>query len=260
MSVEQQAWQEELPFERTALTTRCWEKALSRHLGRRVEVIYNRARATPVQVQWRGVLRVRLQVRLHEMFRDAPDDVVEALASWIRVGGRARRRSELLDRWLAHRLAQLPPKAPRKAKVNSRGRCHDLAEIAEKLIREEFAGDFVGPGPPRITWGRKSRSRSRHSIQLGSFDPETGLVRVHPVLDREDVPTWYVRSILFHELLHAALSADGREGGRCIHHGPEFRYRERAYEDYRRAVGWERKNLGRLIRLARKKPDGSLPS
>jgi hypothetical protein len=255
------AWQPTLPFrEREALTARCWEEALSRHLGRAVTVVYNRARSTPVQVQWRGVLKTRLEVRLHEMFSDAPEDVVEALASWIRVGKRARRSSGLLDQWLAHRTAKLPPRAPRKVKVTTRGLCHDLAGLADTLLHDEFAGGFPAERPrPAITWGRRSRSHSRHSIQLGSFDPELRLVRIHPVLDREAVPSWYVRYILFHELLHAALPPERRQPERCIHHGAEFRRRERAYADYGKALRWEKENLSRLIRLARKKPRAGSP-
>ncbi len=79
-------------------------------------------------------------------------------------------------------------------------------------------------------------------------------MRIHPVLDREDVPSWYVRYILFHELLHAALPSERQQRERCIHHGGEFRRRERAYADYGKALRWEKENLSRLIRLARKKP------
>ncbi len=253
---EAETWQPELPFaEREPLTVSCWEKALSERLGRKVKVTYNRARTMPVQVQWRGGLRTWAQVRLHEMFRSAPDEVVEAMASWIRVGKRARRGCKVLDRWLERKLAQLPPKRPRKAMLRTVGDNHDLGDLAEGLCREEFASDFSAERPrPQITWGRRSRSRNRHSIQLGSFDPESRVVRVHPVLDRKDVPSWYVRVILFHELLHATLPSEKRDGGRCLHHGPEFRRRERAYGNHPRAVEWEKKNLSRLIRLARAKP------
>lgn len=251
-----ETWQPELPFvEREPLTASCWEKALSERLGRKVQVTYNRARTMPVQVQWRGGLRTCAQVRLHEIFRSAPDEVVEAMASWIRVGKRARRRCDVLDVWLARKLAQLPPRRPRRAMLRTVGDNHDLGDLVEGLYREEFARDFSEQRPrPQITWGRRSRSRNRHSIQLGSFDSESRVVRVHPVLDRKDVPSWYVRVILFHELLHATLTSEKRDGGRCLHHDPEFRRRERAYGDHPRAVAWEKKNLGRLIRLARKKP------
>lgn len=240
-----------LPFgEPTVLTPECWERALSAQIGHRVEVEYGRARTTPVQVRWQGALRTRVHVRLHEMFRAAPEEIVAALAAWIRVGKRARRRSELLDRWLEHGLQQLPPKKPRRVRLRSRGRWHDLQEIAEGLVGRELAGEFVGErSVPEITWGR--RGRSRRSLQLGSFDPEIRLVRVHPVLDREDVPSWYVRAVVFHELLHAALPSPRGAAGRCVHHGPEFRRRERAYADHRRAVQWEKRNLSRLIRLTR---------
>ena len=101
---------------------------------------------------------------------------------------------------------------------------------------------------PGITWGRRGPRRVRHTLQLGSFDPEQKLVRVHPVLDQEAVPSFFVRSVLFHELLHAAL--EGADDARR-HHGPEFRARERAYRDHDRALAWQERHLAALIRSAR---------
>jgi len=92
----------------------------------------------------------------------------------------------------------------------------------------------------------------KRSLELGSFDPETRIVRVHPVLDQPFVPRFFVRYVLFHELLHAAL--DGQEksrAGRRRHHGPRFRQAENAYVDYERALEWQEQHVGALIRSAR---------
>jgi hypothetical protein len=95
------------------------------------------------------------------------------------------------------------------------------------------------------------------------------VVRIHPVLDQPLVPEWFVRFILFHELLHAELDTSGASAGfeappatgaRRRFHGPEFRRRERAYPDYRRALEWERRHVRALIRSARSgKPVSSTP-
>jgi hypothetical protein len=77
-------------------------------------------------------------------------------------------------------------------------------------------------------------------------------VRIHPALDRGDVPEWFVRYVLMHEILHAALPPRLGKGRRWVHHGPEFRAREGEYVDYQRALKWEERNLPRLIRQARR--------
>jgi hypothetical protein len=40
------------------------------------------------------------------------------------------------------------------------------------------------------------------------------VVRVHRVLDAHDVPEWFVRYVLFHELLHAELNEPCAPGAR----------------------------------------------
>jgi len=102
-----------------------------------------------------------------------------------------------------------------------------------------------------MTWGRRGPSRTRNSLRLGSFDPDPRLVRIHPVLDQASVPEWFVRFVLFHELLHAVHPPERGTDNRWVHHGSLFRRRERTYVDYARAIEWERRNLRTLIKAAR---------
>ena len=97
-----------------------------------------------------------------------------------------------------------------------------------------------------MTWGRRARSSARRTLMLGNYRPDGNVVRIHPVLDQKLVPDWYVRFILFHEILHAAIPS-GR-----VHHTPAFRRREQQHPDYARARKWEKKHITKLIRSARK--------
>ena len=99
---------------------------------------------------------------------------------------------------------------------------------------------------PEWTWGRRAKSRARRSLQLGCYVKELHLVRIHTVLDQAAVPAWFVRFVLFHEILHAALPGEKQP------HGRAFRERERAHPDYPAAVDWQKKNLEALIRSARR--------
>jgi hypothetical protein len=125
--------------------------------------------------------------------------------------------------------------------------------MAQSLLENELAQDFTGENtPPAITWGRRGPSRTKSSLRLGSYDPDPRLVRIHPVLDQASVPAWFVRFVLFHEFLHAVHPPKRSTGNRWIHHGPQFRRRETAYVDYRRAMVWEERNLTALIQAARR--------
>jgi hypothetical protein len=177
--------------------------------------------------------------------------VRSAVVTWLRSGRRAPRAVRLLDQWIEERLAELWRDAPRGQRLVARGRAHDLASLAHGLAARELADDFGGQALPRLTWGRAAPSRSRHSLRLGSYDYLSRIVRVHTVLDQPAVPAWFVRYVLFHELLHAALPSELGHDGRRQHHGARFREREAAYPDTARAYAWEREHLQRLIRSAR---------
>jgi hypothetical protein len=225
------------------VTPEQWEVWLADRLGRRVRVAYGRARTAPVQV----VDDARtLRVRLHRFFGAAPPEVRTDLAAWLRAGRRARAACRRLDAWIDARLAGLPARVPPRLRLRPRGDHHDLGELAALVLARDFVRDFEGRRPPDVTWGRRGRSRARHSLQLGSYAPGRNLVRIHSVLDRPTVPRWFLGYVLFHEHLHAALPQDA--------HGPAFRARERAHPDYERAARWQRAHIGRLIRAARRAP------
>lgn len=238
------------------LTPERWQDFLSLELSTPVRVVYTRARRTPIQVKRVGSARrgvtSALEVRLHSMFAGAPPPVHRAVASWIRSGKRAPRACAELDDWIAIAL-DASAAAPHVVEEDARGLHYDLGSLAKGLVAGEFAGDF-GPEAklPAITWGRRGASRTRNSLRLGSFDPDPRLVRIHPVLDQAGVPAWFVRFVLFHELLHAAHPPERGSDNRWVHHGPVFRRRERAYVDFERAVEWERRNLRALITAARR--------
>ncbi len=222
------------------LDATAWEQILSARLERPVQVRFGRARTQPVQ----SVSRPEgVSVRLHEFFAQAPPEIADALAAWLRAGRRARNACRRLDAWIDERLAALPPPRPRAPQIEPAGRVHDLTGLAAPLWTAEFADDFFMRPQPHLTWGRRTRSRARRSLHLGSFTPDQDVVRVHSVLDHESVPAWFVTFLLFHEILHAAVDPRG--------HGPRFRKRERAYADYDRAVSWQRTHFGRLLRRAR---------
>ena len=191
-----------------------------------------------------------LSVRMNAIFREAPLDVAESVAKWMRNGRRSRRACLRLDAWIAEIEPRLEP--AREIRLRHEGEHHDLDPIMNTLLSSEFCARAFENPVPRITWGRRSSSRPRRSLQLGSYDPETSLIRIHPVLDQYGVPYFFVRYVVFHELLHAALGDEpAGPGGRRPHHGPRFRHAEQAYEDYDRALRWQDDHIRELMLSAR---------
>jgi len=219
-----------------------WSDYLTARLERPATVAFGRSRTRPLAFEQDAA---GVRVRMHRFFEQAPPEIADATARWMRVGGRARRACLELDRWIDQQLLELPTAPPRKQDLRARGAVHDLQPLAAGLFASEFATDFGLSRPrPGVTWGRRTKSRARRGLLLGSYQPADGVVRVQAVLDHGSVPAWFVRYVLFHEILHAALPHE--------HHGPGFRGREHAYPDYKSAVRWQRRNIDRLIRAVRR--------
>lgn len=191
-----------------------------------------------------------MSVRMNGIFCEAPLDVASAVAQWMRSGRRAHSACSLLDEWIAEVEPRLKP--ARNERLHTSGEHYELCSIMEAVVDSEFPNTRLGNPAPRITWGRRSTSRAYRSLQLGSYDSETGIIRIHVVLDQSAVPLFFVRYVVFHELLHAALGDEpAPPKGRRPHHGPRFRRIEEAYADYDRAIEWQEANIRALMRSAR---------
>ena len=121
----------------------------------------------------------------------------------------------------------------------------------------------LGPKQPRRSEG------PRKTIRLGSYSDLERLIRIHPTLDRKWVPRYFVAYVVYHEMLHhmipaargsirlsrgggaslASASAKGQAARRVLH-PPEFIEREQMFRKYDRALEWEKRHIGRLLRTS----------
>jgi len=212
---------------------------LSAELGIPVRLSVTDNRSTMVSFR-RGANA--LQLRLHHMFLDAPEPVVRAVADY---AGRGHRGAGgLLDEYIRGQQPRIRQfRRETDADLNPQGRCFDLQTIFEAVNRTYFQDGIQA----RIGWGRMPPRRRRKSIRLGVYDHQTREIRIHPALDRPEVPAFFVEFIVFHEMLHQLFPSTGR-GGRRVHHPRAFRDREKAFPHYVAALRWERENLGVLLR------------
>lgn len=185
-----------------------------------------------------------LKVRVHMMFLDAPERVVQALVRYVVHGD--RRASEIIGEFIEKNSHRIRAVKPTRGPLRTKGKVHDLYAILQEVATRYF-GDAASN--VLITWGRKTVSRkgARKSIKLGTYSATERLIRVHPVLDREWVPRYFVSYIVYHELLHHLVPAVN-DGGRALLHPTEFLLREREFRHYERAIAWEQKNIDRLLR------------
>lgn len=185
------------------------------------------------------------ELRVHHMFLSGGPEVLRALGDWI-LGRRPRKSSRLLDDFIAAHQHLVRTRRGRLARVVTQGVRHDLQRIYDEVNGAHFDGEVDVP----ITWGRMPGARRRHSIRLGSYTPEDHLIRIHPYLDREFVPEYFVRYIVFHEMLHAHVGFETTRSGRRRVHTATFYRLERQYPEYKRAIAWHDnpRNLSKLLR------------
>ena len=196
-------------------------------------------RHTIISVQ-RG--RTSYRARVHRMFAGAEPRLVRALARYV-VHNDARASAQLSEfiESNQHLIHKQPPKA-RRMVLRTQGQVHDLAAIFDRLNRRYFQGKHQA----RITWGPSRKHALQRSIKVGSYSLEDRLIRVHPALDSETVPGYFVDWIVFHEMLHGKHAIREVGGRRCFH-PPEFSREERLFPGYGRARSWEKTNLDRLL-------------
>ena len=183
-----------------------------------------------------------LHARIHHMFLDAPAHVVDSLVRYVTRGD--REASATLGDFIdanGFRLARRKRNVP----LVTKGKNHDLLALFEDLNERYFDGAVNA----LITWGKRPTTKAprRKTIKLGSYSPVDRLIRVHPSLDRNWVPRYFVAYIVYHEMLHHVIPGS-RGLGRVNLHPPEFKEREPLFRHFDRAIEWEKRHVSRLLR------------
>lgn len=195
----------------------------------------------------RHTIRVRagrVYVRISDVFRSAPPEVIRALAYLLvarLLSRKPPRDQERLYRSYAYspeviRASDLARRQRgRKIISTSSGRVYDLDRIFLRVNRRHFDGEIE---KPVLTWSKR-RTRSI----LGHHDAAHDTITISKTLDSPEVPEWFVEYIMFHEVLHIKHRAR-IINGRRYYHTPAFRAEEKSYPRYEQAQEW----LDRVIR------------
>ncbi len=218
-------------------------------LERRIEIAFNGPVQLAVTDNLRRMVthtreRGTLRVRVHMMFLGAADRVLDALVRY--VAHDDPEASQVVGDFIRANTHRIRASRPVPGPLRTKGRVHDLYQMFQGINAEYFNGSAA---EVLITWGRRTRptSKQRKTIKLGSYSAVERLIRIHPALDQDWVPRYFVSYIVYHELLHHVMPAVNLNG-RAVLHPPEFLEREREFRHYERALAWEKKHIDRLLR------------
>ena len=96
------------------------------------------------------------------------------------------------------------PKLPMQQQLNLRheGTHFDLREIFNDLNQRHFRKRLRGY---KVVWGRRRKHRPREQFVFGTIQEEDRVIRINPALDQPFVPLWFLRYVLYHEMLHSVV-------------------------------------------------------
>lgn len=200
-----------------------------------VDLVINDNRTTMISILRRKRNYIKLSV--HRMFLGASDKVVEAMVDFIR-SQKTRNSSALLRDYINTHLPtfsyedKIDP-----SKLVTMGEVYDLKLIYHKLNRTYFKNKL----DLNITWyGMPKKKKGRH-MTYGLYQDTLKLVKIHRLLDRRVIPSFYVEYVVFHEMLHAVYKPT--LGEKCTHiHTPAFKRAEKQFEYFDEAIAWEKKS------------------
>ncbi len=155
--------------------------------------------------------------------------------------GKGRKLAKKTKRKLAH--PQLP--LQRQLNLEQEGRHFDLRKIFDQLNHRYFGNRLRNY---EVKWGRRRKQRPKEYFIFGTIQEEDRLIRINPALDQAFVPLWFLKYVLYHEMLHSVVPDEPLPGGRRRVHTNEFNRRERLFPNYTRARRWEEDNLGKFLR------------
>ena len=225
---------EEIRHQQLAIAFANTEDSLARSLekciGRPVSLVITENSSSMLSARLRdGVMHIRL----HSMFLKAGADVINEMAAFIK-----KRSSSmpLFRRFIRDNNSCIRRKPPQKVSLKTVGRYHDLRELHDEVNLEYFSGE-IDAG---ITWGNGKARYAVRKRTLGSYSAAPNLIRINPVLDSSKVPRYFIKYVVYHEMLHAGIAIQKSGSRRCVH-SAEFRRREKMFRDYERAMEWERR-------------------
>jgi predicted metal-dependent hydrolase len=178
----------------------------------------------------------KIEVRMSDQLRTAPESVREALA-WVLLGKLYRKSipAEIERRYKAFvnradvrvRALELRRERGRKRLVHPKGGVFDLETIFADLNVRFFEGCL---SKPALGWSMRPSRRL-----LGHYDPAHHAIVISSIFDTPKTPRCVVEYILYHEMLHIKHPAEYRTERRCVH-TPAFRSEEKRFPEYAQAV------------------------
>lgn len=207
--------------------------------GKKLKVKINDNRSTMLSVRWESDLT---SVSLHRMFLQAPSNVMQALACYLK--GENRHLSPTVKAFIEHNVQYLDYSHSLDPNdLHVVGRVYHLQSLYDSLNAEYFNNSLR----LLVTWFELPKHKQRNKITLGLYQDPLRLVKINRLLDHLEVPPYLISFVMYHEMLHAVSRPYVDKTGTNRIHSKEFKQLEERFRYYEQAKRWIKVNRGALF-------------
>lgn len=206
---------------------------------KKYEFRINNNRCTMLSVKWEPD---KTKVSLHKMFLDAPDNVMDQLACYLKQ--ERKTISPEVRAFIDTNLQkmdyswQIDPKTLEVA-----GSVYNLKEIYDDLNHEYFEGKLN----LLITWFGKTSQKNRSRFTFGLYHDQMRLIKINRMIDSPRFPDYVVSFVIYHEMLHHVCPSYYDKKGRHHVHSKEFKAMEKKFKHFELAEHWIKRNETNLF-------------
>lgn len=203
---------------------------LQKNLKKKIQLKINNNRSTMLSVRWESDCT---KVSLHEMFLEAPKNIMEELACYVR--RELKNISPSIKEFIENNLKNFDyTHLVNPLKLTARGNTYNLQEIYETLNQEYFMGRL----DLYITWFGKAFQKNRSRVTFGLYHDPLKLIKINRFLDSPAFPDYLVQFVVYHEMLHYVCPSYYDSKGVHRIHSKEFKARETLFKHYDLAQNW----------------------
>jgi len=218
---------------------------ISKYLNIDLELRVNDNRSTMLRILERQRRLVRLSI--HQMFLEAPEDVIAAVARYVNGTSRDQGAYHYILRAYIHKNSSSYDYRQRldETALQTEGQHYDLQVIYDQLNQQYFQGKLQC----RLTWyGILPLPRRTRRLTFGLYYESLKLIKIHRILDDPFFPPYFVAYVIYHEMVHDVVPGETDCRGALRVHTPRFRQQERQFIHYERALAWERSHKEKIFR------------
>ncbi len=216
-----------------------FQEQLENQAGIKLHLKINDNRSTMLSVKWEPDCT---KVSLHRMFLQAPQNVMQALACYLK--GEDKKLAPSIKAYIENNLQNFNYSHELDfAKLQTQGQVYDLKKIYCDLNQEYFNQRLN----LYITWFGVRRRRICKRVTFGLYHDPLRLIKINRLLDNQHFPTYFIAYVIYHEMLHHVCPAYVDENGYKHIHSQAFKEHEKRFKYFKEAQQWIRDNQGYLF-------------